>query len=240
MKKQGSIIRSGLTIVIMLMFCSCVQRQERSRNADKYDNWKASLADSVAILEKERTLAEDSLTCAYNTVDSLLKEFAYVENPREVEGYTILKSARGSYPLTRTGMMARISKAEGFELVAALSGAPFSRVTVSDGHRTVSSATVLPDQGLNYRSGSLTTILFTGSEADSIGMLISSAVSGKVRVAYFGNSGQVSAITLSPTDTDVISRTWKLAYARREVHRLEMTLPLVSRKIDLLRRQMEK
>ena len=72
----------GIVAIMTMVMTSCVQRQERSRNADKYENWKASLADSVAVLEKRRTLAEDSLTNAYNTVDSLLKDFAYSENPR--------------------------------------------------------------------------------------------------------------------------------------------------------------
>lgn len=230
----------GIVAIMTMVMTSCVQRQERSRNADKYENWKASLADSVAVLEKRRTLAEDSLTNAYNTVDSLLKDFAYSENPREVEGYTILKSAKKSYPLSRTGLTARISKSEGFELVAVLSGNTFSSISVSDGSRSVRSAVVPHDQALNYRSGNLTTVLFTGAEADSIGMLLASGGPERFNVTYSGQSGKGIVVPVSATDVAVVSRTWQLAEARREVHRLEMTLPLISRKIDLLRQRMDK
>ena len=86
----------GIVAIMTMAMTSCVQRQERSRNADKYENWKASLADSVTVLEKRRNLAEDSLTNAYNTVDSLLKDFAYCETTGEGEGDTLVNAAKKS------------------------------------------------------------------------------------------------------------------------------------------------
>ncbi len=214
---------------------SCVQRQERSRNADKYDNWKESLSDSLKLLEKTRDLTQDSLEKAYLLVDSLLKDFSYVDNPREVEGYTILKSARTSYPLSRTGLVARISKAEGFELIAVHSGNSFSSITVSDGVRSASTAHVTPDGALNYRTGNITTVLFTGAEADSVANLIATSPTSKFTIVYGGSS----RILLSRADAAVVAQTWKLAQSRREVHRLERALPLVGRKIDILCRKIE-
>ena len=104
-----------ILLALAAVAAGCTGRQERSRNADKYDEWKASLADSVASLQQTVKLTEDSLATAYSTVDSMLSLFTFVDNPREVEGYTILKAARDHYPLTRTGLTARIAKSEGIE-----------------------------------------------------------------------------------------------------------------------------
>jgi len=100
--------------VSAVLSTGCTRRQERSRNADKYDQWLESLTDSVAALQETQKLTEDSLTALYTGVDEMLRKFSYVDNPREVEGYTILSSRRGSYPLTRTGISARIAKSEDF------------------------------------------------------------------------------------------------------------------------------
>ena len=45
---------------------------------------------------------------------------------------------------------------------------------------------------------------------------------------------------MQPADAMIVTLTWKLAEARAEVSRLERTLPLLSRKIDLLRSKTEK
>lgn len=227
-----------ILLALAAVAAGCTGRQERSRNADKYDEWKASLADSVASLQQTVKLTEDSLATAYSTVDSMLSLFTFVDNPREVEGYTILKAARDHYPLTRTGLTARIAKSEAFELIAALSGGSFTSIAVSAGGKTVESATVGHDQGLNYRSGGLNTVLFTGAKADSIGRLVAASAPDAITVSYIGSTRRT--IKMQPADAMIVTLTWKLAEARAEVSRLERTLPLLSRKIDLLRSKTEK
>ena len=198
-----------ILLALAAVAAGCTGRQERSRNADKYDEWKASLADSVASLQQTVKLTEDSLSTAYSTVDSMLSLFTFVDNPREVEGYT-----------------------------AALSGGSFTSIAVSAGGKTVESATVGHDQGLNYRSGGLNTVLFTGAKADSIGRLVAASAPDAITVSYIGSTRRT--IKMQPADARIVALTWKLAEARAEVSRLERTLPLLSRKIDLLRSKTEK
>lgn len=212
----------------------CTRRQERSRNADRYDQWLASLNDSVKALQETQRLTEDSLTDLYTEVDAMLQRFSYVDNPREVEGYTILSSHRGSYPLSRTGIAARIAKSEDFELIAVLSGGSFSRITLSDASGSISSSTVPHDQGLNYHIGSLNTVLFTGPEADSIGMFVAKDPSRPITVAFGSNRHR-----LPESDARMIAETWKLSDTRRRIKRMELELPVISKKIDAYRRKME-
>ncbi len=220
--------------VSAVLSTGCTRRQERSRNADKYDQWLESLTDSVAALQETQKLTEDSLTALYTGVDEMLRKFSYVDNPREVEGYTILSSRRGSYPLTRTGISARIAKSEDFEIIAVLSGGSFTHITLSDGTSTAGSATVPHDQGLNYRSGNLNTVLFSGPEADSIGMFVAKDPSRSITVAY-GNRSE----RLQPSDAQMIAETWTLAKMRKDIRRMELSIPVISKKIDACRRKME-
>lgn len=224
-----------LTAVVMLalVLASCVKRQEKSRNADKYDNWIESLNDSVKALQDEQKRVEDSLTMLYDDVDRMNSDFTYVDNPRQVEGYTMLKAARGSYPLTRTGLAARYTKREEFEIVAA-SGSPFTSITVSDGSTSVATAPVARDQGLNYTTAGLTTVLFADSTAYEVGRFIAAA-SRPLTVSYGGRSARLSA-----ADAQWVAATWRLAEARRQIKQMEQRLPLLSKKIEMCRMHLEK
>ena len=220
-----------ISISAILLCASCTQRQERSRNADKYDSWKESLADSIETVSKARQLTEDSLTNAYSQVDSMLRNFTYVENPREVEGYTILSSARSSYPLSRTGLSARLSKSGDFEIIAVHSGSPFTSISLSDGISSVSTSEIPADQGLNYRTGSLTTMLISGDDAAAVGEFILKAGDKPVSVSYGKTRSR-----LNTTDASTVASTWKLASLRKEITRMERNLQLLSKKADALRR----
>ncbi len=224
-------------LIVALLAAGCVKRQDRSRNADKYDQWKASLADSITSIQNTIKLTEDSLADAYAAVDSMLANFAYVENQREVEGYTILKTARPNYPLTRSGITARIAKSEAFELIAVLAGGSFTSISVSNGNATSISDTIGYDQGLNYRADGINTVLFTGEKANSIGRLIANSDPNSLTIRFNGGSGRTMKIPAS--DANVVALTWQLAEARLRVNRLERNLPLLNRKIDLLRSRTE-
>jgi hypothetical protein len=90
------------------------------------------------------------------------------------------------------------------------------------------------DQGLNYRSGNLNTVLFSGPEADSIGMFVAKDPSRSITVAY-GNRSE----RLQPSDAQMIAETWTLAKMRKDIRRMELSIPVISKKIDACRRKME-
>lgn len=237
--KQIISLKSVALVAMLSLLASCAKRNEKSSYAEKYDSWIESLNDSVAQLSQSRQLAEDSLTMMYSAVDSMSKSFSFVNNPKEVEGYSILSSYRGNYPLVRSGVAARYSKGENFELVAALVGGTFTKLNVATAAGTVATSSVPFDQALNYRTGGINTVLFSDSLAYEVGRLVNKARENgdAVKVTYLGGSNKT--IALSPTDVDVIARTWRLAATRKYIRDLEHRLPIMSKKIDLCRRKME-
>ena len=221
------ILIAGMAAILL---ASCANKEKRESN---YEKWVGTLGDSIKNTEETIRLTEDSVRILHDSIGAMLREFSYVDNPRQVEGYTILTSWRGRYPLSTTGLVARITKSEAFELIGTLRGGNFNRIEVSAGGESAVSETVAFDQALNYREGGLNTVAFSGSAADSIGELISDNAGGGITVRYIPLG---KTITLSPDAARMIAQTWQLYSAQRKVQHMERLMPLMHKKIDAYRR----
>ena len=104
--------------------------KEKSDKAVERERWIESLNDSVALYKSQIDSATSRLEELHDNVGLMLQDFEYVNNPREVEGYYIYKGWRQRYPLQGNGLVARISKDEGLELIACHKGAPFTSVAM--------------------------------------------------------------------------------------------------------------
>lgn len=219
----------------LLSVSSCVGIR-KPEAAEKHEQWVESLNDSIARYKAQADSASEQLNLLRSRIEEMLPNFDHISNAREVEGYYIYKGWSSRYPLTSTELVARISEGEGLELIAALSGGVFDRITVSSGGNSVSSAVVPHDQALNYRAGNINTVCFSGAQADSVAAFIADAP-GAVSVSFNGGAKN-HGLNLSPAAKEMIAATWRLYAAQRESHRLEKTLPLLSRKVDLCRRML--
>ncbi len=168
----------------------------------------------------------------------MISNFEYVSNPRQVEGYYIYNGWKNRYPLKQTGVVARITEDERFELIAVLSGKHFNQLSVSNGSESVETKVVPHDQALNYRAGSLNTVCFYGSAADSVGMFIAENMPDALTVTYM-EGGKTGSYTLPADQKEMIAATYNLYVAQRNNHRLEATIPMLSQKIDSCRRMIE-
>lgn len=213
---------------------SCGRRDAAERSERMRGEWKETLNDSISSMERKVKLTQDSITMLYKEISDLLQGFTYIDNPRYVEGYTIRNGWQNRYPLTSTGMLARMTKGEGFELIAALSPGTFTYITATRGGRSASTKEVSHDQGLNYRSGSLTTVAFTDGDGDEVGRLIAEET-GPVTITFHGGA-KSSSVTLRDDAADMIAQTWRLVENHRNVKRMERALPLYAHKIDACRR----
>ncbi len=228
----------GLLSAALLLGTGCVKRVEKSEKAEEAERWKASLTDSIAALQKQISANELRLDELHDRVGIMLGDFDHVSNPREVNGYLILKGWSGSYPLTSTGLVARITDDEEFELVAALKGGTFTQIAVTvDGH-TAQSAVVPHDQALNYRHAGLNTVAFQGAEADSVAACIASDELAPATLSFL--DGRTTGTWAIPErNRKMISDTWRLYSCRREAQRLEASLPTLNSKIAAIRRMID-
>ncbi|MDE6247552.1 MAG: hypothetical protein K2M41_06900 [Muribaculaceae bacterium] len=227
-------IFAGLTLLAMVIIPACKGYDGKKAEEDRAD-WVASLSDSISVIEKSRIndslrLEELRLEVAEN-----LPEFSTVSNPREVEPYYILSSFRSAYPLSSTGIAARILKSEGLELVAALSGARFNSIRALAAGKSMETQTVPADQALNYTANGLTTVAFSGPKADSLAMIITDYHNSPVELQYLQNGSVVRKITLSEPQKRWVASTWVLCKKQQEIHSLESSLLLSSRKLQILK-----
>lgn len=240
--KKLTFIPVAATVALLLSLPACKGYDSKKAEADRAA-WLASLGDSISMISKQRL--EDSLrleTLRASVAEEILR-FYTVNNPREVEPYIILSERKANYPLSATGIAARIMQNEQFELIAALSGKRFNAVRVSvPGGASVTSATVPADQGLNYTAAGLTTVAFTGEAADSIGAAVYNAclapgasAGTSVSVQYLQDGNVQHTLTLSPIQKDWVGTTWKVASQQRESHLLEKQLQISASKIQILR-----
>lgn len=204
----------------------------------KREKWLASLHDSIASYQKQTEEVNIRLGEARDKVGSLVGSFDYVSNPREVEGYYIYSGWKGRYPLKTTGLVARVTEDERFELIATLTGAHFNEIVVAAGSDASQSEVVPHDQALNYRAGSLNTVCFSGEKADSIGALIASRESSEIKVTYL-NGKRTGTLILPENEKAMIAATWRLYDSQRTLHSYEKEIPRLAGKIAACRRMLE-
>lgn len=217
--------------------CSGNPKKEEGKKARA--EWVASLDDSIKFCEWEIDSCKNNIQILHDKVGDMLKGFVAISNPREVEGYTIRNGWQNRYPLQSTGIIARITMDEGFELIAANTGKPFQQIEVRSGDKSCVSEIVPHDQGLNYRRGNLTTVLFSGEKADSIGMFISENSLNGVTLVFI-NNGPVSSMKIPHDNLNMIADTWMVYSTHKEVERLEREVPILHQKINVLRQTIER
>ncbi len=232
--RHRSILTAGVAL-LLLSVSSCRDKSRKEAIAAERDRWEASLKDSLDHFEKQLEEKQHNLPLMREEAGLILGEFTYVENPREVEGYYILTSARNNYPLTSTGITARLTKGESPEVIAALSGGNFSaiRLSVPSGE-SVESQTVPYDQALNYRAGGLNTVAFTGGSADSLLNFAFSHPDEEMTLTYL-NPGEVRKIKIAAKDRKVLESTMRLVKSRKDLRQAEAEIPALSRKIQRLK-----
>lgn len=234
--------RLFLTIAALPLLCILMQscRVKTPKAAEQREAWIESLKDSISLYQKQTEEVRASLEEARRHTAELAEGFEYVKRPREVEGYFIRSGWSARYPLTSTGLIARISEDMRFELIAALTGAHFNEIAVTAAGRTVSSVVVPHDQALNYRAGNLNTVCFSGEQADSLAAFISFTANASVpaRISYLEGK-PVNSITIPADVAAMIASTWRFYEARLATRDLEKELPRLSGKIAACRRLLD-
>lgn len=209
---------------------SCGGSSKSNNEASAHEKWLQSLNDSIDALRLQVDSVNNELETLRTEVGSLLESFERVDDPRQVEGFTIYKGWARRYPLTQTGVAARMTENEDLEIVAALSGGTFDRLRAIGSGGSAQTARVPHDQALNYRAGGLNTVAFSGAAADSVGAIIA-ASSSPVEIQFMGGSG--GKHRLSAAEQEMIAATWRLTDARKRTSHLERLLPLLRERIKI-------
>lgn len=216
---------------------SC-NRVKKTAAEEEREKWLYSLNDSIAEYQARIKSATEELTTLQTEIGSMIVNFDHISNPRLVEGYYIYKGWDSGYPLKQTGIVARITEDEGFELIATLSGANFNQVSVSAGGETVSTDIVPHDQALNYRAGKLNTVCFYGERADSVGEFITDHMPEQITITFL-NGNKTGSYTIPANQKEMIAATWQLFFSQRSSHHLEKEIPMLSKRIDVCRRMLD-
>lgn len=231
MNRNRMMICLGLAMAAMMPLTSCTGNSDKDKARREY---VSGLNDSIQALKSEIDSCNAQISILQEQQDVWLRDFTTVSNSREAAPYMIFNGFQDKYPPTSTGLIARLAENGQFELIASLKGARFDRITVTSDSESATSDVVPADQALNYTADGLTTVLFTGTRADSIGRLIADNDLNNIRVVYL-NGNPVSTWSLPVSYRNMIMASFQLYDAQRTIGRLERRVPLLNRKIDLLR-----
>lgn len=219
----------------------CGRKNEaKERVKAERDAWIASLPDSLAAVKAQMDSLQSEISTLTQDAESMLPDFKYVDNPREVEGYYIANAWAPTYPLTATGLEARLTKSEQLELIAALGGgAHFDRIRVAAGGETAETSTVPHDQALNYRMAGLNTVCFSDSAAASCARLIADNQDTQIRIIYLNGGKETGALNYSKANAAVMAKTWNLYDTRRKIGRDERMIPMLAKKGAIISEKIE-
>lgn len=232
---MNRLIPISLIIFSLATLAGC-KKYDGSKAAADRRKWVESLNDSLALVNKQRAADSLEIIRLRSEIDSEICNFTQVSNPREVESYYILSTFKGNYPLTSTGVAARITNGMEFELIAALSGKKFDAVRVtSPTGASATSMTIPPDQALNFTdSNGLTVVAFSGGINDSLGRFVANNPSELLRMEYLRSGATQASINLSDAQKKWISSSWQLANNRSTLDSLENHQIIYARKLQIL------
>lgn len=234
---MGKFVTIVLACALVLSTSCGSNKAEREKVKQAYTE---SLKDSIKNVEQEIESDEHRLSALDNNIGGMLHNFVPVQNSREVEGYMIVDGWQDRYPLSTTGLVARMTVNQQLELIATLKGKTFDRIEVRTPEETLASETVPYDQALNYRRDGLTTVMFSGTRADSIARIIAENELNQVQVIYLEGDGTRGEWTIPQDFKKMITTTSLFASARREQIMLEAKVRMLHEKIKLLRAHIDR
>ena len=229
--------RIGLFLIPFAFLASCSSKSNKGEAMQ--NDYVNALQDSIAATQHAIDSCENQLSIETDQVNEWLRDFTVVSNPREVESYYIFQGWQNRYPLQNTGLVARISNGETLELIAALKNSTFDSITVESGESSASTAVVPNDQALNYRRDGLTTVMFSGPEADAAAKLIADNELNKITVVFKENGKVKGSWQMTDDYKKMISATSLLYSARRSQMSLENGLKLYTAKLNILRNHLD-
>lgn len=233
------LIKLSFLLFFFLNILAC-NRIKTPEAVAQREEWIKSFHDSLDYYENQMKIIDSRLSDCNEKINSLISNFQYVKNPREVTGYHILKGWSSKIPFTSTSVYARISDDEKLELIATLSGATFNRIGISNGLTEISSQTVFHDQAMNFRHNGYNTVCFIGESADSIAQLISKNRDKNLTLSFYEGSSQKKNFTIPENEKQMISTTWDLIDIQNQQKELQKELWLTSQRINICRKMIEK
>ena len=233
----------GITTLVFLVLASgaCKRKNEaKERVQAEREKWEASLPDSLKAVERQSDSIKAELQALNNSFDAMVHTFEYVDNPREVEGYYIAGAWKGIYPLKKTGLVARITKNEKLELIAALAGGGhFDRLRVEGNGQTAETSVVRHDQALNYRMEGLNTVCFSDSAATACAKLIAENNGSDIKIIYLEGDRQTGALSYPKQDQSTMMSTWNLYEVASRISRDERMIPMLAKKGAIISQKIE-
>lgn len=237
--KKTILIAIGVSI--LLVSGACRRNEAKERVQAEREKWEASLPDSLKKIERQTDSIKNEIEVLNHRFDAMIHTFNYVDNPREVEGYYIAGAWAPKYPLKTTGLVARLTKSEKLELIAALSGgAHFNRIRVTSGSESAETSVVPHDQALNYRMANLNTVCFSDSAANSCASLIVRNVGGDIKIIYLDGDKQTGTLSYPKEAQQIMAETWNLYETRSSITRDEHMLPMLAKKGAIINAKLEK
>ena len=231
-------IRRILPILLgVVMLGGCAHKNESGKKA--IESYSQALSDSIRNVTAEIDSCNDVSTTLTDKINNLLPEFRAVEKSREVEGYMIFQGWENKYPLTSTGVVARLSASRQLELVAVLKGGNFDQIRVNGPQSSASSSVVPNDQALNYRQDGMNTVMFTGKEADEVANLIADNELNPVTITFLNNGKTVGSYKLPHDNAKMITMTYLLYSTQKEQMGVAQKSILLGEKLKLLREHQE-
>ncbi|MDE6480946.1 MAG: hypothetical protein K2L45_11845 [Muribaculaceae bacterium] len=233
----------GISALVFLVSASaaCKRKNEaKERVQAERERWEASLPDSLKAVERQTDSIKAELQALNNCFEAMVHTFEYVDNPREVEGYYIAGAWKGIYPLKKTGLVARITKNEKLELIAALAGgAHFDRLRVEGNGQSAETSIVRHDQALNYRMEGLNTVCFSDSAASSCARLIAENNGSDIKIIYLEGDRQTGALSYPKQDQSTMMSTWNLYEVTSRISRDERMIPMLAKKGAIISQKIE-
>lgn len=230
---------AALGILVSATDCSSAEQRRRAKSESDRHAWREELQDSVVAIRERMEANAEQLRVLTQDLNGMLPSFIKVDNPRHVEGYYVLRDFNSNYPLTSTGLAARLTMSEQLELIAALQGGTFTQIRVRSKDGVITSATVPYDGALNYREGGLNTVAFSGPLCDSVGRFIALNDNAALTLEYLDGNRVAGKITLPDKTKRMVARTWTLSNTRARITRLERTIPVDNRKLESVRARLD-
>lgn len=230
--------KSLFTILIstlLLVVASCSNGSKNpSEISNRHSQWVNSLNDSLTAVRQASEENMQLIESLDSVIIELSSQFSKTANSKLVENYIVKKEFINYDTESQTGLIARITENNEFELIATLKGKNFSAIEITNGSESVKSAIVPYDKALNFRTPTANIVAFKDNKVDSIGRFISENRDKPLKLIFLLGKSKQSSIVIPKNQQEMIALTWNYVDANIRKAKAERLTLLLSEKAKII------
>lgn len=184
------------------------------------------------------SVADSILMATQQMIENLSSGFEHIVNPKLVENYYVIKSAKKANLMTSTAIEPRVDEDYNFYLVGSLTGNDIGlyAIELTIGETTARSNEIPSGDERVFTSALGTKAVFSESDAEEIGKLAADSDASKGIITFIGRKGS-KKLNLTAGEVEAIGNSYLYSKAHKNLMLAKIRREKLERQLQIARNQ---